>query len=800
MTERFEEVPVPGADPGAGTSASVHHSSADGAPEPGSAKQRFTTARAAILAADLTPKQRRQTLTDLTDSWLADLLPEREGVALVAVGGYGRRELLPGSDIDLVILHDGNRSDAELAAMADAVLYPMWDAGLAVDHSVRTPREGQQVAGEDIKAMLGMLDARHVIGDQSLSETLRTRVMADWRSRARKRLPELHVLVRERAEQHGTLAYLLEPDLSQSYGGLRDATVLRGITASWVADYPKRQAVAEAREWLLTVRDALHRITGRSSDRLLLHDQDELARRLGMFDADGLLRRVSEAGRAIAYSSDQIWHEVDRLLSRPRVLRRRPVRRPVAQNVVVQDGQVMLARNVRAEEHPLLPLRMAAAAAQHSLILGPATAEMLAASCPPLPTPWPSAARESLVSLLAAGESALPVWETLEWAGIVSDLLPGWDRIRFRPQRTPAHRFTVDRHSIGTAVEAAGLTRRVGRPDILLVAALLHDIGKGTRGDHSVVGAPQAADLARRMGFDRHDVNLVELLVRHHLLLPTTATTRDLDDPATIASVVGAVRHRENLELLAALTEADAKATGPIAWTPWRSGLVRELTRRVGMVIGGEPLPRKATLKRWEEDLALDKGMHVVVGPGDGEGLWRISVAAPSWRGMLGAVAGVAAMHRLQVRSASVHSRGERVVLVLHTENLVGSAPEAGRLHRELERVLNGDIDVMQRLQSRRRRREIALAPDTSITILPDASEDATVLEVRTADQPGLLSVLGYAVADAGAKVSAAVVGTVGAEAIDVLYVVDDDGRRLGARRAGALRDRLVRAVESASA
>ncbi|OEV13560.1 protein-PII uridylyltransferase, partial [Streptomyces nanshensis] len=211
----------------------------------------------------------------------------------------------------------------------------------------------------------------------------------------------------------------------------------------------------------------------------------------------------------------------------------------------------------------------------------------LARTAPDLPVPWPAEAREEFVTLLGAGEATVPVWEAMDAAGLIARLLPDWERVRCRPQRNPVHRFTVDRHLVETAVRAAALTRRVHRPDLLLTGALLHDIGKGWPGDHSLTGETITRDLAARIGFDGADTRTLAALVRHHLLLVETATRRNLDDPATIRSVADAVGSLGTLELLHALTEADALATGPAAWSAWRAALVDDLVARVAAVLSG---------------------------------------------------------------------------------------------------------------------------------------------------------------------------------------------------------------------
>ncbi|WP_448318021.1 [protein-PII] uridylyltransferase, partial [Streptomyces sp. CO7] len=563
---------------------------------------------------------RRKALAELTDRWLAGLFaaaaPGARGLALVAVGGYGRGELSPRSDLDLLLLHDGS-DPAAVAAVADRLWYPVWDLGLALDHSVRTTAEARRTAADDLKVQLGLLDARHLAGDLTLTTGLRTAVLADWRNQAARRLPELRDLCAERADRAGELRFLLEPDLKEAHGGLRDATALRAVAASWLADAP-REGLDAARRTLLDVRDALHLTTGRATDRLSLQEQDQVAERLGLLDADVLLRQVYEAARVISYAGDVTWREVGRVLrarsSRPRLRtllgggRPAPERTPLAEGVVEQDGEVVLARAARPDRDPVLPLRAAAAAAEAGLPLSLHAVRRLAADTAPMPVPWPAEAREQLVTLLGSGRPAVDVWDALDAEGLITRLLPDWERVRCRPQRNAVHVWTVDRHLIETAVRASRTIRRVGRPDLLLVAALLHDIGKGWPGDHSVAGETIVKDVATRIGFDRQDVAVLGALVRHHLLLVETATRRDLDDPATIQLVADAVGSQGTLELLHALTEADALATGPAAWSSWRASLVADLAGRVSAVLAGEPPagPQHAAPTAEQERLALE--------------------------------------------------------------------------------------------------------------------------------------------------------------------------------------------------
>ncbi|MGV9526884.1 [protein-PII] uridylyltransferase [Streptomyces cellulosae] len=757
---------------------------------------------------------RRSALAALTDEWLAGLFaagaPGARGVSLVAVGGYGRAELSPRSDLDLLLLHDGS-DPGTVSKLADRLWYPVWDLGIALDHSVRTPAEARKTAGEDLKVQLGLLDARHIAGDLGLTTALRTTVLADWRNQAPKRLPALRELCEERAARQGELQYLLEPDLKEAHGGLRDATALRAVAASWLADAP-REGLAEARGRLLDVRDALHLATGRATDRLALQEQDQVAAELGLLDADALLRQVYEAARVIAYAGDVTWREVGRVL-RSRSVRPRlramlgggkpaPERSPLAEGVVEQDGEVVLARAARPDRDPVLPLRAAAAAAQAGLPLNLHAVRRMAAGARALPSPWPAEARQQLITLLGSGRPTVDVWEALEAEGLISLLLPDWDRVRCRPQRNAVHLWTVDRHLIETAVRASAFTRRVSRPDLLLVAALLHDIGKGWPGDHSVAGEVIARDVAARIGFDAGDVTVVATLVRHHLLLVETATRRDLDDPATVRSVAEAVGSPGTLELLHALTEADALATGPAAWSSWRASLVADLVKRVAAVLAGQAPrdPEEAAPTAQHERLALEAAatgapvlsLRAQTEPpaessDDPEPLGvELLIAVPDQAGVLPAVAGVLAMHRLTVRTAELRSLdlpdgvdGSVLLLDWRVAAEYGSLPQAARLRADLVRALDGSLDISGRLAERdaaHPRRRGVVAPPPRVTVAPAASRHATVIEVRAQDAPGLLFRIGRALEDAGVNVRSAHAGTLGANAVDAFYVTSGEG------------------------
>jgi [protein-PII] uridylyltransferase len=409
--------------------------------------------------------------------------------------------------------------------------------------------------------------------------------------------------------------------------------------------------------------------------------------------------------------------------------------------------------------------------------------DRLAADAPPLPEPWPENARQLFVDLLGAGPQLVPVWEALDQAGLVSRLLPEWDLVRHRPQRNAVHRYSVDRHLLEAAVCAGPLVRDVSRPDLLLVGALLHDIGKGSESDgvdHSAAGATVAEQVAIRMGYPADDISTLTRLVGSHLLLVDTATRRDLADPATTATVAEQVGDHGSLELLGALTVADARATGPAAWSEWKAGLVDELVRRTGLQLGGAPPPPPPPLTP-EQSRLVDQGRLEVLAEPDEAITWTVTVAAPDRTGLFFTIAGVLALHRLSVRSAQVRTEDGMALDVWTVVPDRDHDPRALALRTDIARALGGDLDVTQRLAARDASRRVPAVepPAPRVDVVPGASETATVVEVRAADRPGLLYRLGRALALMGISVRGARVVTLGAEAVDVFYLQDSSGRPL---------------------
>ncbi len=721
--------------------------------------------------------------TALLERWLAEVFDEASagasGLALVAVGGEGRREMAPCSDLDLLLLCD----DAAVAhGVAEKLWYPVWDAGLKLGHSVRTMRETLALAAEDLETATALLSARHVRGEAEMTAELAERARAGWRKRARRWLEELAEAVDARHAAAGEVAFSLEPDLKEGRGGLRDVHALRwALHAGADLDVAELDALALDHDILFDVRVELHRVQARPGDRLLLQEQDAVAARVGDIDADALMARVAAAGRAISLSSDEAWHDIRASLGGSFFGRFRRERR-LDDELVLQHGRIALVRPSEPVTDPCLVLRVAEHAAREDARVERATLDAMAAA-PALPEPWPEEARQRFCELLLCGAPMVEVAEILDRRGLWVGLLPEWEPTQSRPQRNAYHRFTVDRHLLETAAEAAALAHRVPRPDLLVVAALLHDLGKAypEQGDHSEVGAELAGGIARRMGFADSDAATLVALVRHHLLLADVATRRDLDASATIEFVAREVGTPDRLALLWALTEADSLATGPAAWSPWKSELVERLcSRAAGLMSGSDAVAADPqAFPRAEQRELLRAGEVQTRTDGD-----TITVACPDRPGVFFRVAGALALHGLDVLGANVWSEGGMALDEFRVRPGAAGVVPWDRVSVDVVKVLQGQLAlesrVSERARSQRRRQRATIhqfAP--GVRFDNGASAPTTVIEVVGPDSFGLLYRLGRALAEFNLNVIAARIHTMGHDVVDAFHVTDGSGGRV---------------------
>jgi [protein-PII] uridylyltransferase len=518
-----------------------------------------------------------------------------------------------------------------------------------------------------------------------------------------------------------------------------------------------------------------------------------VARLVGAEDADSMLRGLADAARQVGWISREAWGRLESGQRGPsgRIAHRD---RRLDEDVVLRDGRVALTADAPVTVTSVL--RVAAAAAEQNAAIDRSTLTRLGEVDGAVP--WTAEDRAAFFRLLRAGRPLVAVFEALDHVGALVRLLPEWERVRARPQRNAYHRFTVDRHLLETVVECDlllndadfdGEMARRTRPELLLLGALTHDIGKGAPGDHSDVGAARARELAARIGLEEHGVVLMEWLVQHHLLLADTATRRDLAAEETIVRFGRAVQDTERLDLLYALTVADSRATGATAWSTAKAALCRQLFVETdsllerGVVSSTVADERRAVLATHRA--LLEDGELAVVWDTRDDGTLECTVVAPDRRGLLAAVAGVLTLVGFDIQSASAFSDPDTnmALEVYRGVDQFGRLDDAGQRDfvTMLRSALSGALPLRERVSERVRRYRGPVSPrgeGVDVLIDLDASASSTVIEVHAPDQVGLLASVAAVFADLDIDVSVALVATSGTRAVDVFYVRDEHGAK----------------------
>jgi len=731
----------------------------------------------------------------------AEIVGDRRGLALVALGGYGRGELSPYSDLDLMVLHRGAKSAPE---SAKGVFYRLWDAGFEVGHAVRSVAECIKLARVNFEAETSFLEARCVAGDGGLFEEFSSAALRFTRKRGAAFVDDARAAVEARHAKDGNASCLLEPNLKEGAGGLRDLHTVRWLELVF-GEAPVEEGERQG-ELLHRTRNHLHYFANRRQDVLLLHVQEPTAQSLGWTDEEGwsawdaFMRDVYRVTRAIEGRVGEAFTRLESLSSRKRQ------RKPAAGS----DAREMIGLMRAAAREPGVN--------------------------------WTDEMRLAFFGLLSAGGAE--ALKECDQGGVLSRYLPEWELIRYRPQHNVYHRFTVDIHAYQTAAHLARMPQSEQEPiaarvssdvrdrDLLLLAGLLHDLGKGSPGDHSETGERLAKEIAARAGFDRHRTETLAWLVRHHLILVDTATRRDTGDENLVVETAAQVADPERLRMLYALTVADGIGTGPTAWTPWKSTLVAELFNRMLHVLERGELAsrdanelvrlRKAELRRAlerhppEEVDAHIRGMsrayflafptsilirhypllaarlptgeiRTHVAATDERGLYELTLVAADRPGLFSTVAGALSLNGINVVSAQIHTRSD------------GAALEVFRLTGALDPVLDEErwVRVFDHVRAALRdqlplgsllvekRREYARRPSKTrpseprVVVDNHASDFYTVVEVHAVDRIGLLYDVTRALSSLGLDIHLAKVATYGEDVVDVFYAWDVDGQKV---------------------
>lgn len=799
------------------------------------------------------------------------------GLALIAVGGYGRRQLAPYSDLDLLLLHDGWGA-GDIEHFARSLTYPLWNAGRDLGFRVRTPKQALQ-AVDDLREGMAALDGRFLVGDQALwDQTMATVRSSLARSPARV-LARLADANSERHATAGSAGRLLEPHLRDSAGALRDIQALawaaalicgrpglEALNAAGHLDELDCERVDEAAELLMRTRIGLHFASGRRQDRLYLADVDALAvslgyRRLGSLEeGDVLMRELHRRARTVEAVSNSTWDSMLRAMpsrSRAGTPARRSATPPAARSLDPgtlphprQDPAAWLGPFVASAQIGSAPGR-SWSNHLHMFLDGAA------------PLPWTPGTRDALIQILAAGSKATPALEALDESGLLVALIPEWAPIRCCPQRNPYHQYAVDTHSFATVaaiVDSLGIDEPhldqawddAGSDPLgpapgatLLLAALLHDIGKGRGPAHAELGADLALTAASRMGLSRERLEDIAFLVRDHLTLAETATHRDLTDERTAAGLAQRVGSGRRLAMLFLLTRADAVATGPEAWSPVRASLIQELYGKASHILHrGSSLGIETSQAAADAQVALASfsgrttgEIRALIEPLGQE--WLLAFDAPvaarqldlmteplsrdevrssvhrgrhsdellvvAWDkpGLFATVSGVLAVRGINVLSARIFTRADGIALEVFR---VSSAFEPGAdgrwnsIPNDIASAVRGHLDVEGALRTKAAKGpRPALSPsNVKVAIDNSVSDFSTVVEVRAPDRLGLLHVITKTLTDAGCDVNLAKVATYGTRVVDAFYVRDLNGERIeDPHVVRHLQEMLIRAVSS---
>ena len=719
---------------------------------------------------------------DAADSWFSELMvaatDDLEGVALIALGGYGRGELWPFSDLDVILIHHKKRKDIQ--ALAEGLWYPVWDRGLKLGHVVGTIDQTLDGAKGELDRATALLDLRLIAGDPSLHQQLEAGTEKLWSKKSRDFLDLLATSVEARHHRYGDVSFTIEPELKNGRGGLRDLHAMQwadraepGFASAELAE------LAPQSELLMAARVELHRTANRATDTLTLDDQDAVAEALGFAGGQELMLELASAGRRTAWHSDEVWVRWNRRQSYrwPGL----PLQLLTAQ-FELRDDQIELRDEVTPDSDPLLTLRAAELAARTGKMLGRSTLERLRDHGEAPDEPWSEEARSLFAQLFLACRAAIDVIEDLDQFDLMVRLLPEWVSVRAKPQRNVLHTFTVDRHLCEAAANASELAAEVDRPDLLVVGALLHDIGKGYPGDHTEVGMEKITIISERMGFPAPDVAVLVDLCRYHLMLSDVAVRRDISDGGTIRAVAAAGRSVPFLRLLRALTEADSLATGPAVWNSWKSGLVSELVDRACHVIQGGKL-EDVTAEFPPDDVLADMASGERSINADRNVVTVVDHDAP---GMFGRVSAVLALNGLDVLDASAYSADDGMACSRFTVNDsdghgIDWEPVISNINAALEGRLALSARVKERaLQYQRYRRRLSAEPPRRhVTVDNSISDVATVVDVHAPDTIGLLFRLTQALAEFRLDIRSASVQTLGPEAVDSFYLCDHLGSKI---------------------
>ncbi|KAB8192934.1 [protein-PII] uridylyltransferase [Lysobacter maris] len=811
-------------------------------------------------------------------------VPEASGLALFAVGGYGRGELFPHSDVDLLVLTqerpdttDGSDRRTEEDALS-RFLTLLWDAGLPVGHAVRSATQCGEAAEADLTVLTSLIESRPLDADAGARQALGEAAAPARVWPAREFFEAKRQELRERHSRHGDTSDNLEPNLKEGPGGLRDVQTLHWMALRIIGTSDLESLIAvgqlgadevasleRERIFLSRLRYGLHLVAGKREERLRFDYQKLLAARLGHVDTDGSLA-VEQLMQGFYRSASLVQRIGERLLQRfEEQIEGEPVPEPIDRLFELRRGY-LAAREAEWPREPAQIFDLFAVWASRGDVRGlhSQTARALAEALPSLPG-FSTAGAPLHARFLQLLRGPVPVQTLTRMArlGVLGRWIPAFARVSGRMQFDLFHVYTVDQHTLAVlknlSIFASGehderftLAReiwpRLRKPELLLLAGLFHDIGKGRGGDHSELGGDDARVFCDTLGLSEADASLVEWLVRKHLLMSTTAQKQDITDPEVIHRFATVIGDRERLDHLYLLTCADIAGTSPKLWNAWKDRLLADLytATRLALRRGLEhPL---AAAERAAENREAARAMLAAFGTGDDEievlfarmpesafrrgrpdqlawqatalrgmapgdtrvrarpvaahaGAMEVFVHSPDRDGLFAAIVATLDRLGLAIQQARVLDGPEGTIF--DSFEVIPSDPRhipaAEDIEQRLEAALAGDLDEVKppRRTQPRHLRHFRIAPQ----IVFDATRGGrTQVSLVCTDRPGLLADIARALRHQALRVHDARIATFGERAEDLFQVtaVDDNGsdRALDDNRQEALRAALLACLE----
>jgi len=810
-----------------------------------------------------------------------------ERLSVLCVGGYGRGEMALHSDVDLLFLTP-YKITGWAESVIESTLYILWDLKLKVGHASRTVRDCLRLGREDYTIRTALLENRFLTGDAALAKELRKRLKTELFHNTGQDYIEAKLEEREnRHKRQGGQRYMLEPNVKEGKGGLRDLQSLY-----WIAKYihgvdsveellklgvfraEERVLFDKAEAFLWAARCHLHLIAGRATDQLTFDMQVAVAERMGFADREGrrgvehfmqqYFRHATSVGdlTRIFLTSLEASHAKREpglltLLRRGRRKKLKPAFELRQNRLAIRDPDTFFAE-------PVNILRMFEEALRTGYLLHPDAMRQVQANLHLLDRTVRAdkEANRIFFDLLLKHGNPERSLRRMNELGVLGALIPEFQKIVAMMQFNVYHQYTVDEHIIqcistlaqierGELIEELPVASRILKDGVnrkvLYTALLLHDIGKGRKEDHSVVGAQIARRVAPHMGFNKADAETVEWLVRYHLLMSDMAQKRDLSDPRTIRDFAKAVRSKERLDLLTVLTVCDIRGVGPGTWNNWKAQLLRSLYRETANALenGLEDLNRdnreaeakrtlRAALSDWPtKDLRRETGRHygpywqgmpldVQVAfasmlrdlPADevrlelsldtDRDVTRVTFAMADHPGIFARLAGALALVGANVVDArSYTTKDGYVTACFWVQDGDGHPFEKsrhGRLEKMIHKTLSGEVVASREFvrKDKVKKREAQFRFPTSVSFDNEGSEIYTLIEVDTRDRPGLLFDLARTLADANIYVASAQIATYGAQVVDTFYVKDMFGLKLqGEAKLNTIEKRLREAIEN---